>query len=68
MNIIATSRECVCDVSLHALSADMRRMLRVQFKEFIHFIDDHSNNNNCKFYDITDALEAKSNHIERMVG
>lgn len=56
MNIIATLRECECDVSLDLLSGDLRRMLRVQFKEFIHFIDDHTNKPTCKVYDITDAL------------
>ncbi len=62
MNIIATTRECVCDVSLDSLPGDLRRMLKVQFKEFIHFVDDHSIEPICKIYDITDALE------ERKVG
>jgi|GEM_PF-6906037 len=60
MNIIATSRECVCDVSLDLLTGDLRRMLKVQFKEFIHCIDDHSNKPICKVYDITDALDELS--------
>lgn len=56
MNIVATLRECECDVSVELLSADLRRMLKVQFKEFIHFIDDHTNKPTCKVYDITDAF------------
>jgi hypothetical protein len=65
MNIIATTRECVCDVSLDSLSGDLRRMLKVQFKEFIHSIDDHTNMPICKVYDITDTLEELS---KRKVG
>lgn len=57
MNIIATVRECECDVSLDSLSGELRRMLKVQFKEFIHFIDDRTNKPTCKIYDITDALD-----------